>query len=198
MPQVANLVDGELPEWVCNSIYSKLENPGLLDKKNIIIQKCFDPITAKSMIIAYANANKYDGAFSIFEDTDGKYKEIFGTRVKLIVSVQIRHPNIILASMDESGTGASSVNFHVIKNTSKGYKNVWQGLANFYDQSYFPQHCFEVTAGISFSDNGELIHSILKRIYMQGNQANPVSVEKLFDIYVYNESNAQYQFVKRL
>ncbi|MCX7749354.1 MAG: hypothetical protein N2645_21050 [Clostridia bacterium] len=198
MPQATNLPDGTLPEWVYKSIYSKLDNPGLLDKKNITMQKCFNPITERSQIIAYANANRNDGAIIIFEDFDGKYKEVFSEKLRLILSVQTHHPDIIMVCMDESGTGTATVNFHIIRYTKNGYRNVWQGLADYFDNNYSPQLRFEVTAGISFSNTGELIHSIFKKLYKEGNATNPVSIEKLFDIYVYNDGYMQYQFVKRL
>jgi hypothetical protein len=99
--------------------------------------------------------------------------------------------------MDEIGTDVRTCNFHVIRSTNNGYKIVWQGLANYCDHNN-PQFTFEVTACINFADNGELIHSTLKRIYNQSNYTNPTNIEKVYDIYVYNKSNMQYQFVKRL
>lgn len=197
MPQSTNLLDVTLAEWAYKSINSKLDNPGMLDKKNISVQKCFNPTTGKSQIMAYGSANKLDGAFVICEDSDGDYREIYASKHKLILSVQIQHPNIVLVCMDESGTGAATASFHLIRHTNSGYKNVWNGLANHYDTNYSPQFCFEVTAGISFSNTGELIHSAFKKLYEHGNPTNPVNTEKIFDIYKFDEDYMQYQFVRR-
>lgn len=41
---------------------------------------------------------------------------------------------------------------------------------------YTPQFSLEVTAGINFTDNGELMQSMLKRVYTEGNQMNPVNI----------------------
>lgn len=197
MSPVINRLEDSLHELVYKSIYSKLDNPSLLNKSNISMSISNNPITQKSQIMAYANASRYDGAFVILEDSDGKYQEVFALKLKHIMSFNIRHPNIILASMDEVGTDIRTCNFHVIRSTDSGYKNVWQGLANYCDHNYYPQFTFEVTANINFGDNGELTHSILKRIYNTGNYINPTNTEKISDIYVYNENNMQYQFAKR-
>lgn len=198
MPQAANILEGALSELVYKSVYSKLDNPGLLNKSNINIFISNNPVTTRPQIMAYANASRNDGVFIIFEDFDGKYQEVFSIKLKYIMSFEIRKPNIILASMDEVGTDVRTCHFYVIKSTKSGYKIVWQGLANYCDHNYSRQFSYEVTSGINFGDNGELVHSILRRLYTEGNYTNPGNTEKISDIYVYNESNMQYKFAKRL
>lgn len=197
MPRDLNIIDSEIPEWIYKSISSKLDNPGSLDKKNISLQKSFNPLSSKSQITAFANAGKSDSALIVFEDFDGIYHEIFSAKLKLILSVQIRHPNIIVVCMDESGTGTATCNFYIFRYTGTGYRAVWQGLSNYNKNNCYPQINFEVTAGINFSCDGELSHSILRKLYRQGNSTNPENVEKFCDIYSYDEDKMSYKFIKR-
>ena len=95
MPQVTNSPEEMLPEFVYMSIYSKLNNPGSLDKKNINLHRCYNPISKRMQITAYANASKFDGAIVIFEDFDDQFQEVFSLKTKYISSVQFKYPTII-------------------------------------------------------------------------------------------------------
>lgn len=198
MFQAANILEKPLSDLVFETIASKLDTPGTLDRSKINLISSQNPISKRAQLIAYVNASRADGIFVILEDFDGKYREVFSTKLKFILSVEIRQTNIIVTAIDETGTGISTGHYYVIKSTASGYKNVWEGIANHVNHNYNPPYVFEVTAGINFTENGELVHSILKRVYNENNPADPVSIEKLADIYVYDENKMQYQFSKRL
>lgn len=198
MAEVISISDALLPNFVYESLYSKLNDPASLEKNDINVHRSYNPILQRDQITAYASVSLYDGVIIIFLDYDGKYQEIYSQKTNLITAVEFKNPTIIMTCRDESGIGIYTYNYYVIRCTENGYKVAWQGLSYHDHHNYYPQYGYQVVGGINFTTTNELVHSMLKTLYREGAQANPVNYEKIFDLYTYDKDNVRYEFMRRL
>lgn len=190
--KIYNNSNFSVPDWLYESVKSKIENSSLLKKEDINILIVNTNPNKKHQIITYANIGKYDSIFIIFEKINGKYQEVYSKKSWFISSVEINSLNIVLKILESSGTGFSSYYYYIIRYTPNGFKEVWRGLAHKYE--LFPrEYNFETICSLNSYFLNQIIHFIVYNEYKGMDISIPIKSKQYYNIYEYNKNTYKYE-----
>lgn len=183
-----------IPGWLVETLQGKVDRPDLISAENISISYVNMNLSYYPHLVVYADSGYSNSIFFIFEWQGNKYVPVF-ERKWCIRGIEIKYPHIILTVHESSGTGFAAYNYHVLRFTQDGYRQVWEGMASYYEM--FPRATnFDITASLAFPQVDELMYFRVKRKFKGMDETNIIRKRNLFKVYRYNESMMVYEEMK--
>lgn len=193
-----NLKDDKaiVPEWLYDAIKNKFQQPDLVKKDEITFFQVRMKQTHEPQIVAYLTLDRLNGVFVIFEKQGQEYKEVYEKREPVYETMVFGREigQIVAFTSGLGGTGMQENNFHVVKFTSKGYKEVWKGIAEAYNfGGPFPWSRILGSINLDIG-NKELVYGEIKRTYNKTDfdEEKPDKVETKVRVYKYNEKTDKF------
>jgi hypothetical protein len=193
-----------VPDWIYQSIRTKLSSPDLIKQEEISLIKlnmARNPDgLERAQIAAFVNVDNKEGVFVLYEKANGMYQEVYEKKLP-ILGVQVFHNQnreILITARVGSGTGLIRDEDYVLRNTAKGYKEVWRGISiSMQILTEAPPH-FYINGNVSFDyAQDRLIYFQIKEVYTKDDFIHPKKRECHFEIYKYNVNEVKYELVNK-
>ncbi|MEH6993086.1 hypothetical protein V7075_10260 [Neobacillus drentensis] len=197
-------INSFVPDWIYQSIRTKLSSPDLIKKEEISLIKLnmarYPNDMDRARIAAFVNVDNKEGVFVLYEKVNGMYQEVYEKKLP-ILGVQVFHNHnheILITARIGSGTGLIRDEHYVLRNTAKGFKEVWSAIAiSMQMLTEAPPH-FYIFGNVSFDfAQDHLIYFQLKEVYTKDDFIYPKERECHFEIYKYNVNDAKYDLVSK-
>jgi hypothetical protein len=132
--QPVQLEEGDatnIPDWLFDSFRQKFSQPDEIKKESItLVYLRMDRKNRAPEIAAFLTTSHMEGWFVLYAEENGAYREVYA-KGEPVYGLQV-HGAVDHMISFVSGLGGSGVqknNYHLIKYTKQGYKEVWNGVA---------------------------------------------------------------------
>jgi len=198
---VATESRNSVPSWLYEFFKAKFKEPDLVKPENITFLHVRMNSNEPPQIAAYLTIDRLNGVFALFELQGDKYKEVY-VKEKPIYGLQVlgnSNKQYVAFIAGLGGTGYQDNSFYLLGYTSKGYKEVWKGIAERY--TFGPKQNYIIIGAINFHiPNEQLIYSQFKRTYKSSPQSQfdinkPDKTEKSIKVLKYDENLMTFKVV---
>jgi hypothetical protein len=184
-----------VPDWLYEAMKGKFQQPESVNKNEITLFQVRMRADNEPQIAAYLTLDRLNGTFVIFEKQENGYKEVYETR-EPVHAVQVYgggNAQLVGYTSGLGGTGYQENVYHLLKFTSKGYQEVWQGTAEQYICGPLPMDKTLGSVNVDM-DKSELVYGEIRRIYNDTDfiGKEPSKVETKLEVLRYNENEGKF------
>lgn len=181
-----------VPDWLYQSLQQKFNSATTSIKQEDITFILVNlKESDKSQVAAFVSIDRVNGYFILYEFRQGKYVEVY-SKSEPVYGMQVYGggKQLLAFISGHGGTGVQENSFHVIGYTSKGYSEIWSGIAEkFMFGGQVPD--YRTIGSINLTmDNQTLVYSITEELYNKIDK--PDKVEQTVEIYKYDTEQEKF------
>lgn len=182
-----------IPDWLVQSVQSKLTHPNMVKRDDIkvVVVKMRD--RRFPMVAASVNVDNKEGVFILYDLVGDGFQEIYAKEVPVIAVQVYSDLAFVITARIGSGTGILRDEHFIIRQTPKGFAEVWSGVATYMKMLPEVPPLFYQTGSVYLDHDGQrMIYSTMRETYHRGNLDSPRQRQCFYQIYRYSDDNHSY------